>query len=152
MSGTVTTSKAAEFEDALIAQLQARPGLAGVQVDIGPLGDDSEAEHIQSVQVDSEEEWGALGNRRKEELIALTLAVQGEAPGAGAEAIREARDRCHTLIAEVAAQLREDYTVNGTVIRAQITRSERRRGFKDRTVRREVWDVTVTANATLPRA
>jgi hypothetical protein len=128
-----TTTKAALVEDALIAQLKLRAGLSGVQVEVGPLGDESDAsEYIQTVgepgALSSTQTWGALGNRRKDEAVTIRGEVFVERPGAGALVIREVRDRALELMEEVETQLRDDPHINGLVVKSALTGWDEQRG------------------------
>lgn len=148
-----TTSKARAFEDALIAQLQARDDLAGVQVEIGPLGpDDTDAgESVQSYGCEVLEDWQMLGATRREETLRLTGQLKVDKPGGGAAVIRLAGDRAWELLGIIAHQLREDPHVNGTVHNAGIVRSQEGRGSLSDGVRRSVIEFTIEAKASLGR-
>lgn len=152
----VTTSKVADIEDALITQLQAREGLEGVQVDIGPLGDQSaRGEYIQlgvgiGGGVSVQQVWGALGNRRRDETGTIRGEIYVERPGAGAAVIRAARDRAWELLAEVEAQLREDPKINNLARVAAMQASEETRGIGPGN-RQSVIQFTIEYEATLPR-
>lgn len=155
------TSRAAAIEDALIEQLQARPGLAGVQVEIGPLGDqEARNEWIQigtavaGPGLSSSQEWGALGNRRRDEAGTIHGGIFVQKAGAGPAVIRACRDRAWELLAEVEAQLREDPKITGLANHpphAQLTASEETRGMTPNNARYSVIEFTIEYSATLPR-
>lgn len=152
---TVTT-KAALVEDKLIEQLQARVGLAGVQVEVGPLGNDSAAyEYIQTTgepaPLSSSQVWGALGNRRKDEAVSIRGEIFVSRPGAGAAVLREARDRALELLAEVEAQLRDDPHIDNLVVKSALTEWEERRGAGVDGSRHSIVVFTVEYEAWLPR-
>jgi hypothetical protein len=148
---TVTT-KAGQVEDALVAQLQARVGLAGVQVDIGPLGDSSaRGEWIQfgvgeSAALSGAQEWGSLGNKRKDERVSITGRVFVASSGTGTNRLRDARDRALELMAEVEEQLRDDPKIDGLVVQAALTSWQHTR-YADA----GVIDFTIEYLAWLPR-
>lgn len=151
---TVTT-KAALVEDAFIAQLKARPGLAGVQVEVGPLGNDTDAvEYIQTTgepaPLSSSQVWGAIGNRRKDETVSIRGEIFVEKPGAGAAVLREARDRALELLAEVEGQLRDDPHIDGLVVKSALIDWEERRGAEPGN-RHSLIVWTVEYEAWLPR-
>lgn len=108
----ITTSQASAFEDAVIALLQAEAALSGVQVAVGPLGDDSKTEYIQSFGCRSDQEWAAAGNLRKRETLTLTLEVKTEVSGVGEEKVKAARDRIQTLVTAIETALRTDVSVS----------------------------------------
>lgn len=153
MSATFTTSQARAFEDALIEQLTEREDLAGVQVSIGPLGPDdtNEVESIQFYGCIQDEEWSALGARRREEMLTLRGELFVDVPGGGPQVIRQARDRAWELLSLIAHQLREDPHVNGTVHNAGITRSEEGRGMVADGERRSLIAFEIKAKASLGR-
>lgn len=151
-----TTSKIAAVEDALVAALKLRPGLAGVQVDIGPLGDENAREHIQigvgvGASVSVQQEWGALGNRQRDESGVIHGEIYVKKPGAGASAIRAARDRAWELLAEVEEQLRDDYRIGGLVYLSGMQASEETRGM-DPGNRISILHFSIEYRARLPRS
>lgn len=154
------TTLAADFETALVTALQARPGLAGVLVDSGPLGD-STAGHKEYVEIggsldqqptiSSIETWGLLGNARRDETVTLDCLAYVEVTGAGGAGIRAASARAHELLAEVATQLRETPDMGLTNLR--VTQfggwsEQRAAGAGERA---SYIRFQVTYNATLPR-
>lgn len=110
---TITTTLAADFEDELLAAWRARPGLADVQVLMGPPGDELRAGDflVTSVGDDddtirADEKYGVLGNIRRRELITIDCLIMVHKPGGGEDVIKAARDRAHEIFAEVAEEFR----------------------------------------------
>jgi hypothetical protein len=151
---SATDSRAVAFEDALVDALQAREDLEGVQVDIGPLGDyTAKRESVQFFGCRAEEEWAALGNARRDETLTLKGMLFVDVPGGSVnQAVRTASARAWELRNIVAAQLRSDPKVGGTVYAAGIVRSEERRGLNPDGSRRSTIEFEIQARATLPRA
>ncbi len=146
-------SRAVAFEDAVIAALQAREDLAGVQVAVGPLGDfTAKKESIQFLGCRTSEEWAALGNaRRDEDLVLLGMLFVDIAGGGPNGAVVAARNRAWALRNIVAAELRLDPGLGGVVYGAGIVRSEERRGLNPDAARRSTIDFEIAARASLPR-
>lgn len=116
------TSAVGKLLDALVDALMARPGLVGVQVTSGWVGGDTDArETIQLTGARSDQRWGALGNRRREEDISVEGVVFVVSPGKGESAIRAARNRALGLLAEIEDALRTDPTVALAVKAAQLS-------------------------------
>ncbi|MCT9932449.1 hypothetical protein N5079_19800 [Planotetraspora sp. A-T 1434] len=110
-----TTSRAPAVIDALVALLQAAPGLSGVTVFDGPTvtaasirdlitvgwdGDDDNDEAVQSDQA-----WAGLGAKSKDETLLITCAAiawRGETD------VKPVRDRAYALVGEVETALRSD--------------------------------------------
>lgn len=157
MSGTPTyiTTQVAAFEDAVIELLRQQPELAGVQVAVGPLGDDSAREYIQSLGASSTQEWSTMGNLRKRENLELVLEVYAEAPSAGEDVIRAARDRAMELTAAIDRALRQGVSVPGSDPIRQVELSSidapLRTAGAHRTSRAEVRHVRITGYADLRR-
>lgn len=156
MSGpTYTTSQVAAFEDAVIALLKEQDALAGVQVAVGPLGDDTANEYIQSLGASATQDWSAMGNLRKRENLELTLEVATQKPGGGEAVIKAARNRVVELVTAVELALRAGVSVPdvGPIKRVQIdVIAQPARGVgSDRTSRMEIRQLTVTGYADLKR-
>lgn len=151
---SATDSRAVAFEDALVDALQAREDLAGVQVEIGPLGEyTAKRESVQFFGCRADEEWAALGNARRDEMLTLRgMLFVDVAGGAINQAVRAASSRAWELRNIVAAQLRYDPKVGGTVYAAGIVRSEERRGLNPDGSRRSTIEFEIQARASLPRA
>ena len=111
--------------DAFVAGMLARELIATdrVQVASGYLGEDSsQKESIQLTGAGSaDQEWGALGNRRREETYVLQGLIWALAPGKNEKAIKAARDRAFELLAEVEDFLRTDPTIDNTVKVSHLT-------------------------------
>lgn len=92
------------------------PGLAGVQISSGYLGDETAKESIQLTGPDDiGQEWAALGRKSKDETITLEGFAWTVQPGAGETAIRAARARVIALAAEVELFLKSDPSLGGVV-------------------------------------
>ena len=154
----VTTTKAAQVEDALITALKSRAGLTGVQVEAGPLGvKESEPEYIQTVgepaTLSGSQEWGSIGAHRKEETCQILCEIYVRKPGAGATVLRAARDRALELMAEIEALLRDEMKnrtkLDGLVTFVQLVSWEERRGATEGN-RISIIECTIQYQATLP--
>lgn len=109
--------------DALVTRLQARPGLAGVEVTSGPLGiDDTAAESIQFDNVEADQDWASAIRRSRDETYTIRGFLWIVQPGADEPAIKAARDRAFELFDELALALHEDPTLGGVVRTAQVRR------------------------------
>lgn len=121
---TVTSSAPAAM-DAFVEGMLARENVATwkLQVSSGYLGEDSsQKESIQLTHVsNANQEWGALGNRRREEEYTIHGFAWALAAGKNEPAIKAARDRAFELLAEVEDFLRLDPTIGNTVKVAHLT-------------------------------
>jgi hypothetical protein len=102
----------------LVTQLQARPGLAQVQVTNGPPFPSPQREFIWVGEARGLQTWGTFGpNGLRQEMYGTEVTVS---------VIREGTDtaagtsRAYTLMGELEAQLRTDPTVNGAVMAARV--------------------------------
>lgn len=107
MSVTITTSAADRFVCALVDNLAKREGLAGVDI-ISAFNPDARNETIQFVECEFEQEWGSIGNLRREEKFTWHGFVACVKPGGGEDVIRATRARVFALFAELEAELRRD--------------------------------------------
>lgn len=155
---SITTSQQSAFEDAILNLIAAEmivQGEPGVQVSIGPLGDDSAQEFIQSVGGPSTQDWAAIGNGRKREELELTLMVYAASTGGGADSIRAARDRAEFFVSVIEIALREGVSVPtvGPIRHVQVDAVTRERivSFQNSDDRAEIWQVTITGLADLYR-
>ncbi|MGE4338200.1 MAG: hypothetical protein AB7E55_19810 [Pigmentiphaga sp.] len=146
-----TTSTIPAFMDALRSQLLAREGLAGVEVFTGPMGEDTPREAIVLFGTDASQEWGAIGNRRRDESYTVEAATWVKRPGAGEAAIKEARDRAFELIGEVENQLRTDPKANGTILKGAVSGMVLLQGI-DMDGRWAQVAFTIACDALLPRS
>lgn len=122
---TFQTTSVPTFQDSLIAQLQARPAFANVNVVIGPPspGIAQVSTWVALLEVKKEEKWAAMGRLSKEEnynqrvyISVLTRDGQGDS--------KNGRDIAYGLFNDISQQLREDATVNNSVWQAQIQGEE----------------------------
>ena len=95
------TSTVPAFLDAFKAALEARAGLAGVQVSTAPLGADSKPESIQMGDVPGTSPWGAVGAKRRNERYTVACAIWKQESGAGEAKAKAERDRVFAIFAEV---------------------------------------------------
>lgn len=108
----------------LVALLDARPGLAGVQITPAPV-DLSETEP-ESIQIDNTEptrEWAALGRQAREEEFYLGFTVSVVVAGGDRAAMLAALLRVYALLAEIEVALRADPSVGGAVHVAHVART-----------------------------
>lgn len=116
----MATSTIPAFKSALIAQLTARPGLAGVQVSYGYPGPVPEIEYIWVADIQGRQELALAGRRSRDETYSLTILIKTETTGISGAEQQTAVERAFALMAQIEAQLRTDPAVNGTVRVAQI--------------------------------
>lgn len=113
------TWKGPDFIDALKTRLEARPGLAGVQINSAPMGVNTAAEAITVHDLEGEQTWAALGRERKRDSFTLNCTTWIHKPGADEADAKACRDRAEALLAEVEADLKDfPETVNGSQITA----------------------------------
>lgn len=125
--GVLGDPSAPAFQDALRTQVLARGTLpAGTSVVIGPPspGVAQTLQWIAFLEIDGLEKWAAMGRLQKEEdyrqkMYISVMTRDGEGDSA------RGRDVAYALRKEIADQLLEDPTVNGTVWQAQIDKSQR---------------------------
>jgi hypothetical protein len=115
----VATTTITAMRAALLALLQARPALAGVQLGYGMPTGALQREHMLLGLVDATQEYRALGTTRKFEDYAVTMHIGVMREGTDQQA---ADERALALMAEVEAVLRADPTVSNTVLTAQVDR------------------------------
>lgn len=104
---------------ALVALLQARAGLSGVQIGYGMPPGALQREHILLGPVDATQEYRALGTTRKFEDYTVSVFISVTREGVQQQ---QADERALALLAEVEAALRTDPTVSNTVLTAQVSR------------------------------
>lgn len=114
----MATSTVPTFKANLVTQLQARPGLSGVQVSYGPPLPNPQREYVWVGDVTGDQMYAAMAapNQRHEEYRA-TVIVGVLKEGVDSKA---ADDRCFVLLGELETQLRGDITVNGAVSEAHL--------------------------------
>lgn len=117
----MATSTIIAFKDALITKLQARPGLAGVQVTWGiPPIDEVPVDwlYVGDAKSPADQEAAALGRLRREEHYVLHLEVIVMRPHA--DDPKTVATRAADIVEEVEDLLRTDPEVGGVVRVAQI--------------------------------
>jgi hypothetical protein len=98
------TSRLGELIDAMAATLEARSGLAGVNILTGPASDEELGiEYIALAigEIQLPKRFAAAGNRLALETLTIPCELQARAEGAGNPARKVARDRALALYAEV---------------------------------------------------
>lgn len=110
-------STAPTYKAALVALLQADPNLAAVQVSYGVLARNVEHETVEVGGISwDEEDWSALGNRRKDETYSVALFIYVTKPG---NTQQEATERALQLLGYVETLLRNNVVMAG-VLWAQV--------------------------------
>ena len=107
------------MRSALVTLLSNRTGLAGVQIGYGMPPGALQREHMLLGIVDASQEYRAIGTTRKFEDYTVTLHIGVVREGTNQQA---ADERALALLAQVEAALRDDPTVSGTVLTAEIGR------------------------------
>lgn len=114
----MATSTVSALKAALLTRLQARTGLAGVQVTYGWPSGQVKRESIMLGGVTGNQEYRTVGATQRMEEYTLTTYITVIREGS---ALQQAADeRALALMAEVEADLRSDPTVNNTVLTAQL--------------------------------
>lgn len=112
----VVTSSVPAFLDNLQTQLLARPGLTGVDIYTGLVGDNLGKDSIQLLTIPTHTaNWGLIGQRRIEEDYSIDGIITGHSRLKGEDGIKAARDRAYAIFDELLEQLRSDPTANGAV-------------------------------------
>jgi hypothetical protein len=115
-----TTTRIAAAQDGLFALLQARPGLAGVQLVLGTPADlRPEAVWI-AEESRSEQSFAATTGQAEDREEQIELTVHAVASRGDLELV-PVRDRAIALAAEVEAAVRADRTLSGSVWDAEVT-------------------------------
>lgn len=126
---TTETSTFDTFLNALADGLAQKPELAAVQIATSALGGETDRhESIQFYEVEMEQSWGMLGNRRREEEYTVRGTIWTFRPGKNEPAIREARGRLRALLAAIEDFLRVDPTVGNVVKVCQLTNGRLEQG------------------------
>ena len=118
----MATSTIPTLKANLVTQLQARGGLAGVQVSYGPPLPNPQREYIWVGDVEGAQSFAAfaaantLYQRREEYNVQVIIGVLHEGTDTKAT-----DDRCFALLAELEQQVRTDPTVSGAINVAQLT-------------------------------
>jgi hypothetical protein len=115
----MATTTITAMRTALLALLQARAGLAGVQLGYGMPPGALQREHMLLWLVEASQEYRALGTTRKFEDYTVTMHIGVVREGTNQKA---ADERALALMADVEAALRTDPTVSGTVLTAEVAR------------------------------
>jgi hypothetical protein len=102
--------------DELTAQLEAREGLADVNILSAYLDDTQRRDALMLIDVEADQEWGALGNRRIDEDYVIRGAIWIYRRGSDDKvAMKAARDRAYAVFGELVEQVRGDPRINQTV-------------------------------------
>ena len=102
------TWTAPTFVDTLKARLEARAGLAGVQVNSAPMGDSTKPEAITFHAIEGEQEFRTLGRgpNTKDDSYTVWATVWINKPGQNEAVAKSARDRADAILGEVEDELR----------------------------------------------
>jgi hypothetical protein len=100
------TSTVPDVLDALKALLDLRDGLAGVTVATAPTGDPVPFESIQLFGTAGDQEWAAIGNRRRRETYTIRAGIFIKRLGAGEALAKQVRDRAYAILAELEDAIR----------------------------------------------
>lgn len=111
--GSSTASSIPAFKAALLAALQARSNLKGVQVTYGGPWPFPEPEWIWLAGVTGNQAAAAVGNQRREERYQLSILIR--VTQTGNESAQPTTERCFALFNEIEQTLRADATVGGAV-------------------------------------
>ena len=123
-------SSAPDYMDTLRAMLQARPKLYDVVVVTGPIHDSRGKDSLELIGIESDNTWGALGNKRIDEDYILTAVIWGYARGADEEtAIKAARDAAFLIFDELLQVIRETPHLDNTVRQSLPAKYELEQGW-----------------------
>ena len=142
------TSKVDAFVNALADALGERAGLAGVKIFTSP---DSAAldrsDCIQFIDAEMEQEWGMLGNRRREEMFTWHAAILCSKGGKTDAVARALRARCFEILGEIEDCLRVDPTVGSVVKVSQLKNGRLEQGANSEQLTCDfVFDIEVKAS------
>jgi hypothetical protein len=145
-----TTTTIPALLSTLCDQLLARAGLEGVAVFSGsrPL-EQAALEEINLMGARMTQEARVLGNLRRQETYDVPGALLVIKAGKDEATIRAARDRACAIFAQIEQQLREDPSVDTTVMTAEIKTGDVTDGYSERG-RYCLWEFTIQVVATLP--
>jgi hypothetical protein len=101
----------------LKTQLEARPGLAGVQIVYGIALPNRRNECISICSAKDGQQWGLIGQRARNEEFTLTVYVCVVKTTKNQQAVTE---RAFAIADEIGDQLRTDPTVDGALMVAQV--------------------------------
>lgn len=125
------TSTVPAFLDALKALLSARAGLTGVTVATAPTGDPIPTESIQFFGLAEDQEWGAIGHKRRNESYTVQGGIFVIRRGAGEAKAKEVRDRAYAILAELEDAIRVDPGVSASVRQCELTQAVLDQGGED---------------------
>lgn len=108
-------TKVEEAKDTLVAMFAAAPGLAGIQVSYG-VPRDLEQERLVVGGADIDQEWEAFA-RTREERFSIEFWLTIIQPG---DSQREATQRARDLLRVVGQVVRDDHTLGGLVLVAEL--------------------------------
>lgn len=114
----MATTTVTAFKSALLARLQARTGLAGVQITYGWPNGAVKRESIMLGGVNGSQTFRTIGATQKMEEYQLTVYITVIREGSGRQQVCD--ERALALMAEVEDELRDDVTVNNTVLTAEL--------------------------------
>lgn len=121
------------YLDALKAALDARSIVATdggvVTVTTAPSGEPVPLECIQLFGTNGDQQWGALGNRRRNETYTIAGGIYVQQAGYGETTAKAARDRVYALLAEVEDCLRLDPGVGGSVRQSELLSADLTQGI-----------------------
>jgi hypothetical protein len=104
----VAVSTIPAVKAALLARLESRPGLTGVQICYGAPIPNPSREFVWLGNVSGDQEWAAIGQLSRSEEYDLEVIVMVRREGSDQQACTE---RCFEIAEELAAELRSDPTL-----------------------------------------
>lgn len=116
----MATSTIPAFKSALLSRLQGRAGLSGVQVTYGWPNGAVKRESMMLGGVSGTQEFRTIGATQKMEEYALDVYITVIREGQAHQ--QNADERALALMAELEDELRDDPTVNNTVLTAELGR------------------------------
>ena len=120
---TTTTSGVHAWLNAFADALGQRGALADVLITTGFVSDVGRRDAIQiGDSIEGEQEWGLIGNRRRDEKFRIGGIIWVQTAGKGEQVIRDARERAFVLLAEIEDELRLRPTVGATNKLSAITK------------------------------
>lgn len=153
----VTTTKQFAFRDAfydaLVATIGAAEQLGEVVINRGYV-DWTQVHERKSVELGAmfdDEEWSAIGNRKKEEQFDLECRIVIQVESQGNDAMLTCEEEAAAVFAVIGVMLREDTQMDETVDWCLISSSNFGPFYNDQG-RVGILEFTVTAHAQLPRS
>lgn len=112
----MATWKGNKFLDHIVDLLEADVGLAGIEINRAPMGQDAALESITFFGVEGNQEHAALGDGAKRDAFNVEAAIFIVKPGSGNDNAKAAADRAEALMAEVEGVVETITAIDGSQV------------------------------------